>query len=139
LSSRLREKEEKLQELIVQLIAEAAKGTPIVVEGKKDAAALETLGINGTILTLKTGGKSFFDLVLELEQTGFPAVILFLDFDRRGKEGTKRLKEHLERLRIVPNVNYWRQLFSLVGRELLCVEGLPSYLQTLHSKAGQKS
>jgi 5S rRNA maturation endonuclease (ribonuclease M5) len=128
----------KLEELIAQLAAEAAKGTPILVEGKKDADALKTLGVSGKILTLKTGGKSFLDAVSELEQTGASEVILFLDYDKRGREGTKRLKIDLERLRIVPNVTFWQQFFGLVGREILCVEGLPSYLQTLRGKVGQK-
>jgi 5S rRNA maturation endonuclease (ribonuclease M5) len=134
LSTRLKEKEEKIQEIIAKLTEEAAKGTPILVEGKKDAAALATLGINGRIVTLKTGGKSFLDAVTELEQTGASHVILFLDHDRRGKEGTKRLKEDLERLRIVPNIKFWQQLFCLVGREIQCIESLPNYLQTLHAK-----
>ena len=128
------EKEEKIQEIIAKLTEEAAKGTPILVEGKKDAQALLTLGVSGKIVTLKTGGKSFFDAATELEQTGASHVILFLDHDRRGKEGTKRLKADLERLRIVPNTKLWQQLFSLVGKEIQCLESLPNYLQTLHTK-----
>jgi 5S rRNA maturation endonuclease (ribonuclease M5) len=138
LSTRLKEKEEKIQEIIAKLTEEAAKGTPILVEGKKDAEALIELGIEGKIVTLKTGGKSFLDAATELEQTGASKTILFLDHDRRGKEGTKRLKKDLERRRIVPNIKFWQQLFSYVGREIQCIESLPSYLQTLHDKASAK-
>jgi 5S rRNA maturation endonuclease (ribonuclease M5) len=134
LSSRLKEREENLQELIVQLTTETAKGTPILVEGKKDADALKTLGIRGKVLTLKTGGKSFIDVISEIEQTGLGRVILFLDFDRRGKEATRRLKVELERLKIVPDQTFWLQLFRLAGKEIRCIESLPSYLQTLHNK-----
>ncbi|MCW4023991.1 MAG: toprim domain-containing protein [Candidatus Bathyarchaeota archaeon] len=134
MSSRLREREEKLQELIVQLTTEAAKGTPLLVEGKKDADALKILGISGKVLTLKTGGKSFLDVISEIEQTGSGRVILFLDFDRRGKEATRRLKVELERLKIVPDQTFWLQLFRLAGKEIRCIESLPSYLQTLHNK-----
>ena len=116
-------------------MAEAsAKGTLIVVEGKKDVEALRALGVAGTVLTVKTGGKSFLDAVSEIEQIDALEVILFLDFDRRGKEGTKRLKQSLERARIKPNVKFWRELSALVGKEIQCVESLTAYLRTLHTK-----
>ena len=89
MSTRLREKEEKLLQLLSELVEESAKGTPVIVEGKKDVKALRVLGVKGIVLSVKTGGKSFQDAVAEIEQLNAPEVILFLDFDRRGKEGTK--------------------------------------------------
>ena len=115
---------------------ESAKGTPILVEGKKDVEALRALGVEGAVLTVKTGGKSFLDVVSEIEQMGASEVILFLDFDRRGKEGTKRLKQNLERAKIKPNVKFWRELSALVGKEIQCVESLTAYLGTLRMKIG---
>ena len=115
---------------------EAAKGTPIIVEGKKDVEALRTLGVEGTVITVKTGGKSFLNIVTEIEQKGASEVVLFLDFDRRGKEGTKRLKQHLERAKIKPNVTFWHALSALLGKEIQCVESLTRYLDTLRAKIG---
>jgi len=86
------------------------------------------------VLTVKTGGKSFLGVVSEIEQMGASEVILFLDFDRRGKEGTKRLKQNLERAKIKPNVKFWRELSGLVGKEIQCVESLTAYLNTLRAK-----
>jgi 5S rRNA maturation endonuclease (ribonuclease M5) len=86
LSARLKEKEEKILQILEVLAEESAKGKPIVVEGKKDVAALRASGVAGTVLTVKTGGKSFLDAVSEIEKMDVPEVILFLDFDRRGKE-----------------------------------------------------
>ena len=63
-------------------------------------------------------------------------VILFLDFDRRGKEGTKHLKQSLERIKIKPNTKLWRALSALVGREIQCIESLTAYLFTLRRKIG---
>jgi 2,5-diamino-6-(ribosylamino)-4(3H)-pyrimidinone 5'-phosphate reductase len=134
LSTRLKEKEEKILQILEALAEESAKGKPIVVEGKKDVEALRALGVTGAVLTVKTGGKSFLDVVSEIEQMGASEVILFLDFDRRGKEGTKRLKQSLERAKIKPNVKFWRELSALVGREIQCVESLTAYLSTLHKK-----
>ncbi len=134
MSTRLKEKEEKILKILNALAEESAKGKPIVVEGKKDVDALRALGVAGTVLTVKTGGKSFLDAVSEIEKMGASEVILFLDFDRRGKEGTKRLKQSLERTKIKPNVKFWRELSALVGKEIQCVESLTAYLRTLHTK-----
>ena len=113
---------------------ESAKDKPIIVEGKKDAQALRVLGVNGVILTVKTGGKSFLDATSEIEQLGVGEVILLLDFDRRGIEGTMRLQGNLERLKIKVNMRFWLELRAFVGREIQCIESLPSYLSTLQEK-----
>jgi 5S rRNA maturation endonuclease (ribonuclease M5) len=134
LSTRLKEKEEKILQILNALVEESAKGTLIIVEGKKDVEALRVLGVDGAVLTVKTGGKSFLGVVSEIEQVGASEVILFLDFDRRGKEGTKRLKQNLERAKIKPNVKFWRELSALVGKEIQCVESLTAYLNTLRAK-----
>jgi 5S rRNA maturation endonuclease (ribonuclease M5) len=134
LSTRLKEKEEKILQVLEALAEESAQGKPIVVEGKKDVEALRASGVAGTVITVKTGGKSFLDTVSEIEKIGFPEVILFLDFDRRGKEGTKRLKRSLERAKIKPNIKFWRALSALVGKEIQCVESLTAYLNTLRTK-----
>jgi 5S rRNA maturation endonuclease (ribonuclease M5) len=136
LSTRLKEKEEKILQIVEALAEEAARGTPIVVEGKKDVEALRALGVEGKVVTVKTGSKSFLDVVSEFEQMKAVEVVLFLDFDRRGKEGTKRLKQCLERARIKPNIKFWAALSGLLGRDIQCVEGLTAYLATLRTKIG---
>ena len=103
MSTHLKDKLEKIEQILTQLTEESAKGKPIVVEGKKDAEALQELGVSGTILTVKTGGKSFLEATAEIEALGATEVILLLDFDRRGREGTKRLQEDLERAKIKVN------------------------------------
>jgi 2,5-diamino-6-(ribosylamino)-4(3H)-pyrimidinone 5'-phosphate reductase len=134
LSTRLKEKEEKIEQIITKLAEESAKGKPIVVEGKKDEQTLRILGVNGTVLTVKTGGKSFLEATAEIEKLGAREVILLLDFDRRGKEGTLHLQRNLERSKIKINVLFWRELRALVGREIQCIESLTSYLSTLQEK-----
>jgi 5S rRNA maturation endonuclease (ribonuclease M5) len=134
LSTRLHERIEKVQLFIEKLAADSAKGCLIVVEGKKDYRALRQLGINGKIITAKTSRKSFLDLTSEIERQPYLRVILLLDFDRRGKELTKRLIQHLETVRIKTNTTYWRELKGLVGRDVKDIEGIPTYLQTLNQK-----
>lgn len=137
MSTQLKEKEEKIHKILEKLAEECAKGKPVVVEGKKDVDTLFALGVCGKFLTVKTGGKSFLDVVSEIEKMGVPEVILFLDFDRRGREGTKHLKQSLERAKIKPNTKLWRSLSNLAGREIQCIESLTAYLHTLGRKIGK--
>ena len=139
MSTRLKDKEEKIQEILEALKAESANGTPIIVEGKKDVETLLALGVEGVLLAAKTGGKSFLDVVTEVEQMGIGEVILFLDFDRRGKEGTKKLKQSLERSGITPNITLWKELKGLLRRDIQCVESIAAYLQTLREKIGTQT
>lgn len=134
MSTRLTEKLEKIQQVLNALVEESARKTPIVVEGKKDVEALREFGVTGPVLCLKTGGKSLDDALHEIEQTGAQEVILLLDFDRRGREGTKLLKQNLERAHIVPNMAFWQSLSALLARDVQCVESLSAYVTTLKQK-----
>ncbi len=134
MSTHLKDKVEKIEQTISKLVEESAKGKPIIVEGKKDAQTLRDLGIAGVVLTLKTGGKSFLEATTKIEESGVGEVILLLDFDRRGREGTKRLQLDLERAKIKVNVRFWKELHALIGREVQSIESLTNYLNTLHEK-----
>jgi 2,5-diamino-6-(ribosylamino)-4(3H)-pyrimidinone 5'-phosphate reductase len=116
------------------LTEESARGTPIIVEGKKDVETLRALGVSGEIIAAKTGGKSRLDLISGIEKAGPREVILLLDFDRRGKEWTAILRQNLEKARIKTNVTFRKELLRFAGRELKDIEGLTAYLQTLRRK-----
>jgi 5S rRNA maturation endonuclease (ribonuclease M5) len=137
LSTILKEKMEKIQIILSKLSDDSAKGKPIVVEGKKDEQALRELGVCGVVFTVKTGGKSFLEATAEIENFNVREVVLLLDFDRRGKEGTLRLKHDLERTKIKVNTRFWGELEAIVGRDIRCIESLPSYLSTLEQKAAK--
>jgi 5S rRNA maturation endonuclease (ribonuclease M5) len=130
---RLKEKEEKISEVLSALAEESAKGTIILVEGRKDVEALRALGVEGPVVTVKTRGKSFLDIISELEAKT-SKVILFLDFDRRGKQGTNRLRHGLERAGIKVDLEFWLRLLKSVGKDVQCVEGLNAYLGNLRVK-----
>ncbi len=134
MSTKFKEKQEKIQQIISKLCEESAKGKPIIVEGKKDCQALQELGVSGRILTLKTGGKSFLQAIEAIELLGVSEVILLLDFDRRGKEATACLKQNLERAKITANTRFCADLQALVGREIQSIESLTTYLLTLEEK-----
>ena len=138
MSTRLKIKEEKLYKILASLSEESLNGTPILVEGKKDVIALRMLGVKGIIITVKTKGKSFLDVISEIQKTNVSEIILFLDFDKRGKEATKRLQKNLEHLKIRYNLKFWRELYTLTKKELQFIESLPVYLCNLHKKILKK-
>jgi len=138
LSTRLKIKEEKLYKILASLSEESLNGTPVIVEGKKDVIALRMLGIKGRLITLKTKGKSFLDVISEIQKTKVSEIILFLDFDKRGKEATKCLQKNLEHLKIRYNLTFWRELYTLTRKELQYIESLPAYLGNLHNKIIRK-
>ncbi len=136
MSTKLEKRTEEILNLIGRLEKEAAKGIPIIVEGKNDVNAMQKLNVRGDIISAKTSGRSLLDVVSEVERRKKREVILLMDFDKRGREWTKRLTEHLERMRIKPNSIFWRRLLGLVGRDVKDIEGLATYVETLMKKSG---
>ena len=125
---------ERINKLLKRLEFQSEKGTPIVVEGKNDVRALNRLEIAGDMILAKASGKSFLDVLDEIEQKDSPEVILLFDFDRRGKEWTQRLAIWLERMKITPNLLFWKKLLGFVGRDVKDIEGLARFLETLNTK-----
>lgn len=135
LPTKKEKKLEKLVKILDRLKKQAENGIPIVVEGKNDVQALYKLGITGDLVIAKTSGKSFLDVLTEIERRRIGRVILMFDFDRRGKEWTYRLASCLEGVKITPNLTYWKMLFGLVGRDVKDVEGLATFFETLNNKS----
>lgn len=135
MSTKSERKLEKILEVIERLATESTKGTLIIVEGRNDIDALHRLGLEGDLLSAKSSGKSFLDVLGEIGRMGKRKVVLLLDFDRRGKEWTKRLARHLEEMKMAPNLILWKELLSLVGHDVKDIEGLATYLETLRKKS----
>ena len=134
MSTKTEKRLENIRKFLERLEKKSAQGIPIVVEGRNDAVALRELGITGDIILAKTSGKSFLDVVAEIEEKEIREVILLFDFDRRGKEWTRRLASCLEGLKITPNLVFWKMLLGLVGRDVKDIEGLAGSLETLENK-----
>ena len=134
MSTKTEKKLEKIHSILERLEKQSAKGTPIVVEGRNDVHALHVMGITGDIILAKTSGKSFLDVLREIEKKDRREVILLFDFDRRGREWTQRLASCLEGLKITPVLIFWRMLFGLVGHDVKDIEGLAGFLDTLKNK-----
>ncbi|MEM1566181.1 MAG: toprim domain-containing protein [Candidatus Bathyarchaeia archaeon] len=135
MSTHLRDKVEQIQQILEQLAEESNCGKPILVEGKKDAETLKTLGVTGKIIFAKKGLKTLLDVISEIEKSNSNEVILMLDFDREGRELTEHLKIHVEKAGLKVNLYYWLKLSNLTGREIKDIEGLAKYLKTLKAKS----
>jgi len=133
-SESLRRRVETIQELLSQLAKEAAKGTPIIVEGPRDAETLRRLTVEGDLIEAKGSGRSLLDVLGEAKGRNTGEVIVFMDFDRRGREWTQRLTRGFERMGVKANLVFWRRLRGLVGGDLKDIEGLATYLETLRGK-----
>jgi len=136
-SSDMEDKLERVLHLLDDLASESARGIPILVEGRRDAEALKALEIRGEVIAVKTKSKNLLDQLSEVEERGKGEVVLLMDFDRRGKELMKYLTLCLEKMKIRPNTVFWRELSSLLRRDLKDIEGLPTYIRTLKGKAGK--
>lgn len=130
----LKDRLNEIQKTIEHLAVQSSKDKLIIVEGKKDISALRELSVQARIISAKSGGKNLQDVLAVIENSNAKEVIMLLDFDRRGIELTKRLRPHLERLQIKPNVDFWCELFKLTGKEIRSIESLPAYMETLKRK-----
>ena len=139
MSDSLKRRLERITELLERLAEKSASDISIIVEGRNDVDALRRLTIKGDVISAKTSGRSFLDVLREVRKRDPREVVLLMDFDRRGKEWTRRLAQNLEKMRVKANLLFWNELRNLVGHDLKDIEGLPTYLETLRKKCGDQS
>src|SRR5260370_36849490 len=86
-------KMDRATRIFEDLQVQSEAGVPIIVEGRRDEAALRKLGIKGTILCLKATGEPRFRFIERLD--GSKRAIVLTDFDREGGQLGKRLFQEL--------------------------------------------
>jgi 5S rRNA maturation endonuclease (ribonuclease M5) len=122
---------EEKKKVLKNLSEEMSNGIPLIVEGYKDVKALTRLGLKGEVICVKTMGKSFLDVINDIERGNFKEIILLMDFDRQGRKMTKRLTRNFEVMKIKSNLIFWKKLSHLVGRNVKDIEGLATYFETM--------
>ncbi len=121
------ERAAKLREVFDSL-CEANKNAPVIVEGKKDAAALRKLGLAGEILTLHNG-KSIYNFCEEITES-FHRVIILLDWDEKGESLNKTLCRLLEGQ--WEEFSAFRELLKILcQKDIKDIEGIPKLLERL--------
>ncbi len=116
----------------------SGSGFAIVVEGRRDEAALRKLGVVGVVYCLKAGGESGVRFLEKLD--GLDGVVLLTDFDREGGELRSWLYQELSRRGVRADDFAWRRIRSLARTEVRSVEELPRFLRSVEARArGERS
>lgn len=97
----------------------------ILVEGKKDKAALEYFEIKDIIIL---NGKDIWNRLEEIAKEG-KEVLILTDFDKEGKKLYGKIAKDLERLGVKVNKK-WREFFQKKTK-VSHVEGLRKYVNNL--------
>ena len=97
--------------------------TLIIVEGRKDKAALQKLGLTNIIELNK---KPLFQLVEEVSSSNKECIIL-TDLDKKGKEIYGKLNSNLQKHGVRINNKFREFLFK--HTKLRQIEGIDTYLE----------
>lgn len=86
---------------------------PILVEGPRDQDALETWGIPpAQVQQLNEYNYTHLEIAEKLAPAG--EIVLLFDYDKKGRELTKKFRQLLPTVGANPNVQFWRRLKALL-------------------------
>jgi 5S rRNA maturation endonuclease (ribonuclease M5) len=117
--------QETVEELFKELIM-ANDTIPIIVEGKKDEAALRRLGTRGEILRLNTG-LSILNFCEQVAKK-YDEVIILPDWDVKGKQLFEKLKNNFKYNNVKTVKKFWRDFRRFCSKEILEVEYLTKFM-----------
>jgi 5S rRNA maturation endonuclease (ribonuclease M5) len=126
-------KMEEAERVINDLRTRSDAGVPIIVEGRRDEAALRRLGVTGKVHCLKARGESRHEFLDRLN--GTTEAIVLTDFDREGKELETWLHKELSQRGVKSDLKLWIRIRSLARAEVRSVEELPSFIRALEARA----
>lgn len=124
---------QETERIIDELKAQSEDGVPIIVEGRRDEAALRKLGITGRVHCLKARGESRHEFLDRLN--GTKEAIVLTDFDREGKKLETWLYKELSQRGVKSDLRLWIRMRSIARTEVRSVEELPSFIRALESRA----
>ena len=127
---------DQLREYIEMLNEEYQNGSVIVVEGKRDVAALISVGFNGNVTVFHhfRGVTDFVDNY----HLNKKKIILLLDMDRTGKQLTSKLVTLLQYKGINVSLFYKRALAKITNGKVRHVEDLVTYAPHLSGITGSR-
>ena len=105
------------------LLLNSQVDSAVIVEGKRDSAALKKIGFSGKVLELhKFGGMiKFVDSVAKYQR-----LIILLDGDRKGRYLTGKIIEQLQH-RTKVDLSFKRKLVSITKGKIRFIEQLVCY------------
>jgi 5S rRNA maturation endonuclease (ribonuclease M5) len=120
---------QRKQKLLSRVLKELDEsGKPILVEGKKDKAALERIGVRNRIFLINMTPD---ELCKRVSKVADEAVVL-TDFDEAGEKLCKRVEEALYSYNVLPNTEVRRRLRYLLG--LYTIEEIDRKLEEFKKK-----
>ena len=125
-----------LREYIDMLNEESQNGSVIVVEGKRDVAALSRVGFNGNV-TVFHHFRGITDFV-DNYHLNRKKIILLLDMDRKGKQLTSKLVTRLQCKGNNVTLFYKRALAKITNGKVRHVEDLITYAPHLSGITGSR-
>ena len=111
---------------------------PVIVEGRKDRLALESIGFTGKIEQVNRGWDQSRFVAFIFEKYGIlnkvdqgPSVILLMDWDRTGGRLQRKIGERLEAFGMKVDHETRMELVRSMKPEGKTVEGLKSHAEIL--------
>ena len=126
-------KMEETERILDELRTQSEAGVPIIVEGRRDEAALRRLGVAGRVHCLKARGESRHEFLDRLN--GTKEAIVLTDFDREGKELETWLYKELSQRGVKSDLKLCIRMRSLARTEVRSVEELPKFVRALEARA----
>ena len=127
--------EERLEQLekVLEELEHLSAESPVIVEGVRDVAALKRLGITKNVVPLNKG-KSVFSFCEDISRRSKSAIIL-TDWDRRGGQLARMLREGLEANGVKVNDKMRTQIVILSKKEIKDMESMPTFIERLRAMA----
>jgi dTMP kinase len=127
----MRDVEETLEDLedLLQDLQERQENSVILIEGKKDRAALGALGIEGEMVQVQDA-RGIFGVAEDLSGRGKEAIIL-TDWDRKGGQLAELLRNALKANGVKYDDTIRARLSMLAKKEIKDIESLPSFISFL--------
>jgi len=114
---------------VLEELENLSERQPVIVEGARDVAALKKLGITKNVHPLNRG-MSVFGFCEDLARRTRSAVVL-TDWDRRGGQLARMLKEGLEANGVRVNDRIRTQIVILSKKEVKDIESMPTFIDRL--------
>ncbi len=109
---------------------------PILVEGDKDETALRALGFTGHIIKINRGLTMF--AFSEAYARDWREAVVLTDWDRTGGQLARLLIDALEANGVRPDNTFRRAIARSTRKEILDVEGLHGYMESLRNAVARR-
>ena len=121
-------------ERLLDELREREAGAAIIVEGFRDVASLEALGVPGPIIKINVG-LSLLNFCESVARE-FVSFIILTDWDRKGKQLAVRLEELLRSTGAQVDGTFRRRLGGALPYQIHDVESISGHVERLRNAVG---